>query len=75
MTFSQLRTGDYFRIPGMISGYVYRKANDSQCSINCVLQPIRSETEVRRLTPTEVINHFAQEHQEFRQFKNAVIIH
>jgi hypothetical protein len=75
MTFSQLQIGDYFRIPGMISGYVYRKANESQCSINSALQPIRAEIEVRRLTPTEVINHFRQEHEELNQFKDVVIRH
>ncbi|MDF5729198.1 MAG: hypothetical protein PUP92_14540 [Rhizonema sp. PD38] len=72
MIFQELQTGDYFRIPGMSAELVYRKASDSQCSINALLQPnstkisvlpllqpIRSSTTVILLTPTEIANYFA----------------
>ncbi|NMG09566.1 hypothetical protein [Brasilonema sp. UFV-L1] len=59
MTFEQLQIGDYFRIPGMSSGFVYRKASSSNCSLNAALQPIRPGTTVLPLTPAEITHHFA----------------
>ncbi|MBD2359328.1 hypothetical protein H6G41_32900 [Tolypothrix sp. FACHB-123] len=59
MTFQELSTGDYFRIPGMSTGYVYRKASDSHCSLHGMLQPIRAYTRVKRLTSAEVHEFFA----------------
>ncbi|WP_242063085.1 hypothetical protein [Nostoc sp. FACHB-145] len=61
MTFSELQTGDYFRIPGMSIGYVYRKTSDNSCSLNDTLQPIRSHTRVKKLTGVELIEYFAQQ--------------
>ena len=66
MTFQQLEIGEYFRIVGMSSDCVYRKANSSQCSLNALLQPIRAETEVIPLTVAEITNYFALK-QEFLQ--------
>ena len=59
MTFQQLRIGDYFRLSGMNNGYVYRKASDSLCSLNGILQPMRAYTPVRRVTKYEVYEYFA----------------
>nr|WP_072032407.1 hypothetical protein [Fischerella sp. PCC 9605] len=59
MTFQELQIGDYFRIPGVSSECVYRKASSSQCSLNALLHPIRPETTVILLTPAEVTNYFA----------------
>ncbi|RCJ40076.1 hypothetical protein A6770_38430 [Nostoc minutum NIES-26] len=59
MTFKELQTGDYFRIPGSIL-YVYRKTSDESCSLNGTLQPIRSHTRVKKLTGAELIEYFAQ---------------
>lgn len=66
MTFQQLRIGDYFRIPGMSTDYVYRKASDSHCSWNGMLQPIRPHTPVKRLMNAEVHQYFALQ-QAYRE--------
>ena len=66
MTFQQLQIGDYFRIPGMSYGCVYRKASSLHCSLNALLQPIRAETKVTPLTHAEITNYFALK-QEFLQ--------
>ncbi|WP_017746689.1 hypothetical protein [Scytonema hofmannii] len=58
MTFQELQVGDYFRIPGINADCTYRKASDSHCSQNTLLQPIRPETTVLLLTPSEVRKHF-----------------
>jgi hypothetical protein len=62
MTFEQIQIGDYFRIPGVSVGCVYRKASASHCSLNALLQPIRGETQVSLLTYTEVNDYFAAKH-------------
>ena len=69
MTFQQLRTGNYFRIPGMSNGYVYRKASDSHCSWNGMLQPIREYTLVKRLTKFHIHEYFATQ-QAYREQLN-----
>ncbi|MBW4566028.1 MAG: hypothetical protein KME32_34115 [Mojavia pulchra JT2-VF2] len=61
MTFQELQTGDYFRIPGISIGYVYRKTSDSHCSLNATNQPIRSHTLVKKLTGAELKEYFAQQ--------------
>lgn len=80
MTFQELQTGDYFRIPGISTEYVYRKASNSQCSTNTLLQPIRPgttvilpllqpirpETTVIQLTPTEIKNYFAAKQEDLK---------
>ncbi len=66
MTFQELQTGDYFRIPGISAEYVYRKASSSQCSTNTLLQPIRPETTVIQLTPTEIKNYFAAKQEDLK---------
>lgn len=58
MSFQQLQIGDYFRIPGMSSAFVYRKASSSHCSLNAALQPIRPETTVIPLTAAEITDYF-----------------
>ncbi len=63
MTFRELQVGDYFRIPGISAECAYRKASDSHCSQNALLQPIRSETTVVLLTPAEVRRYFAAKHE------------
>ncbi|MBW4456293.1 MAG: hypothetical protein KME55_28345 [Nostoc indistinguendum CM1-VF10] len=67
MTFQELKTGDYFRIPGMSTGYVYRKASDSHCSLNRMLQPIRFYTPVKKLTSAEISDYFAQQQSELER--------
>ncbi|MBW4689433.1 MAG: hypothetical protein KME40_31180 [Komarekiella atlantica HA4396-MV6] len=57
--FQELQIDDYFRIPGMSYGYVYKKASSSHCTLGAALQPIRHGTEVIRLTSTEVGDYFA----------------
>lgn len=78
MIFQELQIGDYFRIPGISAGCLYRKASSSQCSINALLQPIRPgttvilpllqpirpETTVIQLTPTEIKNYFAAKQED-----------
>ena len=66
MTFQELEIDDYFRITGMSSDWVYRKAKSSHCSLNALLQPIRAETKVIPLTCAEINNYFALK-QEFLQ--------
>ncbi|GAA6619812.1 hypothetical protein NUACC26_056260 [Scytonema sp. NUACC26] len=66
MTFQELQIGDYFRIPGMNSALVYRKANSFQCSHSALLQPIRSETTVIPLSPAEVTNYFAKKREDIK---------
>ncbi|BAT56948.1 unknown protein (plasmid) [Nostoc sp. NIES-3756] len=72
MTFQKLSIGDYFRIPGISPGYVYRKSSDSHCSLNGMLQPIRAYTPVKRLTTAEVQEYFAVQQLELRKLKKAV---
>jgi hypothetical protein len=60
MTFQELQTGDYFRIPGSIL-YVYRKTSDDYCTLNNTLQPIRRYTPVKKLTGTELIEYLGQQ--------------
>ncbi|MBD2492168.1 hypothetical protein [Aulosira sp. FACHB-615] len=61
MTFQELQTGDYFRIPGITTPYVYRKTSDDSCTLNDTLQPIRPYTSVKKLTGTELIEYLAQQ--------------
>ncbi|BBD70641.1 hypothetical protein NIES4072_70080 [Nostoc commune NIES-4072] len=61
MTFKELQAGDYFRITGMSIGYVYRKTSDDCCSLNATSQPIRSHTQVKKLTGAELIEYLAQQ--------------
>ncbi|RCJ32451.1 hypothetical protein A6770_18730 [Nostoc minutum NIES-26] len=71
MTYQQLQTGDYFRIPSMSTGYVYRKASDTHCSLNGMSQPIRPHTPVRKLTAAEVCEYFAVQQSELTTIKKA----
>jgi hypothetical protein len=59
MTFQQLKIGDYFRIPGITFGCVYRKASNSRCSLNAMLQPIRPRATVIPLSRAEIAKYFA----------------
>lgn len=84
MTFQELQIGDYFRIPGMSATYVYRKANSSQCSAECIyiqargsdyrlmsfLQPIRLQTMVIKLDIAEVASDLATKRSQLAQFFN-----
>ncbi len=63
MTFQELQIGDYFRIPGINPNFVYRKASDSHCSLNTLLQPIRTTTKVTLLNPTEITNYFVKKQE------------
>jgi hypothetical protein len=72
MTFQQLGIGDYFRIPGISTGYVYRKSSDSHCSLNGTLQPIRAYTSVKKLTASEIGEFFAQQQLELKKIRKAV---
>lgn len=69
MTFHQLRTGEYFRIPGMASGYVYRKVTNSSCRLNGFLQPIHSQSLVKRLNAAEIQEFIAQQQAELESFE------
>jgi hypothetical protein len=69
MTFYQLRTGDYFRIPGTSSGYVYRKISNSSCRLNGFLQPIHSQSLVKRLNSEEIREYIAQQQSELESFE------
>jgi hypothetical protein len=64
MTFQELQIGDYFRFPGMNA--VYRKSNESHCSLNALLQPIRYKTTVIPLTQAEITNYFAQKREALK---------
>ncbi|BAY10937.1 hypothetical protein [Calothrix sp. NIES-2098] len=64
MTFQQLQIGAYFRIPGISFGCVYRKASNSSCSLNSLLQPIRPSTKVVPLNRAQIAKYIAQK-QEF----------
>ncbi|OUL18416.1 hypothetical protein BV378_35635 [Nostoc sp. RF31YmG] len=64
MTFKQLRIGDYFRIPGISFGCVYRKASNSSCSLNSLLQPIRPGTTVIPLNRAQIAKYMAEK-QDF----------
>ncbi|KAF3887782.1 MULTISPECIES: hypothetical protein [Nostocales] len=70
MTFQELQVGHYFRIPGISAECTYRKVNDSQCSQNALLQPIRSETVVVLLTPVEVKRYFAAKQEFLKSLMN-----
>lgn len=59
VTFEKLKIGDYFRIPGISADCVYRKASSSHCSLNALLQPIKSETQVIQLNVGECKAYFA----------------
>jgi hypothetical protein len=59
MTFAELQIGDYFRLPGVSPGCVYRKASSSQCSQNTLLQPIRPGTKIIQRTKAETTKYFA----------------
>ncbi|MBD2479820.1 MULTISPECIES: hypothetical protein [Nostocaceae] len=61
MTFFELQTGDYFRISGITTPYVYRKTSENSCTLNDTLQPIRSHTMVKKLTGTELIEFLGQQ--------------
>jgi len=61
MTFSELQTGDYFRIPGITTPYIYKKTSDGYCTLNDTLQPIRPYTSVRKLSGTELVEHLGQQ--------------
>ncbi len=63
MTFQELQIGDYFRILGINPNCVYRKASDSHCSFNTLLQPIRTTTKVILLTPAEITNYFVKKQE------------
>jgi hypothetical protein len=79
MTFQELQIGDYFRIPGISSGFVYRKASDSHCgtqtlvhpnsSILSLLQPIRPEITVIPLTSAETKRYFAAKQADLESLK------
>jgi hypothetical protein len=66
MTFQQLRIGDYFRIPGISFGCVYRKASNLSCSRNSLLQPIRPATTVVPLNRAQIAKYIAEK-EHFRQ--------
>ncbi|MDZ8083670.1 MAG: hypothetical protein RMX35_31950 [Nostoc sp. DcaGUA01] len=68
-TFEQLEIGDYFRIPGMSLGCVYRKASDSYCSMNALLQSIRLGTRVILLTSREVSDYFVVKHDYLKSLR------
>lgn len=83
MTFQELEIGNYFRISGMSPELVYKKASDSHCSTNTLLQPIqsktkvmpllqpiRSQTKVIPLTQAEVANYFAAKQENLNIFWN-----
>jgi hypothetical protein len=72
MTFEQLQIGDYFRIPGISSGCVYRKASDSHCSLNILLQPIRPETTVIPLTSVEITHHFVTKQEFLNNLRSSI---
>lgn len=79
MTFQELQIGDYFRIPGLSSGFVYRKTSNSHCgtqtlvqpnsSILSLLQPIRPEITVTLLTPAETKRYFAAKQADFESLR------
>ncbi|MBU7587450.1 MAG: hypothetical protein KAF91_32250 [Nostoc sp. TH1S01] len=69
MNFQQLRTGEYFRIPGMTSAYVYRKVNNSCCRLNGFLQPIQAQSLVKRLNAAEIKEFIAQQQAELISFE------
>lgn len=69
MTFHQLRTGEYFQIPGMTSGYVYRKVSNSSCRLNGFLQPIHAQSLVKRLNAAEIQEYIAQQQSELESFE------
>jgi hypothetical protein len=72
MTFQELQIGDYFRIPGLSTAYVYRKASSSHCSLQACLQPIRSKTTVIPLTHAEITNYFSQKFAQKQEFLNSL---
>ncbi|KAB8318117.1 hypothetical protein SD81_018855 [Tolypothrix campylonemoides VB511288] len=69
MTFQELQIGDYFRIPGITAEWVYRKASSSCCSLNALLQPIRSATIVIPLTSTEITHYFVTKQEFLKSLK------
>ncbi|MBD2441348.1 hypothetical protein [Nostoc sp. FACHB-110] len=69
MNFYQLRTGEYFRIPGMSCGYVYKKVSNSCCRLNGFLQPIHSQSLVKRLNVAEIKQYLAQQQAELVSFE------
>ncbi|BAZ37687.1 hypothetical protein NIES4101_36100 [Calothrix sp. NIES-4101] len=69
MNFADLQIGDYFRLPGVSPGCVYRKANSSQCSQNTLLQSIRSETKIIQLTKAEIAKYFSSKQEYFQRLK------
>lgn len=66
MFFQQLRTGDYFRIPGVSSNHVYRKASNSYCHVNGYSQRIRPHVLVTRLSLTELREYVAQQQSKLK---------
>lgn len=68
MIFESLQIGDYFRIPGISSGF-YRKASSSHCSINTLLQPIRLNTAVIPLSDAEITEHIAFQKQYLKSLR------
>jgi hypothetical protein len=70
MTFEEAQIGDYFRLPGISPECVYRKASSSHCSQNTLLQPIRPETKVIRLTEAEVAKYFSTKQKYLQTIKS-----
>jgi hypothetical protein len=71
-SFSQLQIGDYFRIPGISTEYVYRKANSVECSLGAVLQPIRQDTEVIALNSKETSEYFREKFTAKQKFFESI---
>ena len=69
MTFQQLRIGDYFRIPGISFGCVYRKASNSSCSLNSLLQPIRPSTKVVPLNRAQIAKYIASKQEYWKSLQ------
>ncbi|MBW4566027.1 MAG: hypothetical protein KME32_34110 [Mojavia pulchra JT2-VF2] len=69
MNFHRLRTGEYFRIPGMTTSYVYKKVSNSCCRLNGFLQPIQSQSLVKRLNADEIRDYIAQQQSELESFE------
>ncbi len=67
-TFQQLQIGNYFRIEGISTGCVYRKAGSVECSLGVLLQPIRPETKVELLNDKETAEYFKEKFTAKQEF-------
>jgi hypothetical protein len=68
MIFQQLRIGDYFRVPGINFGCVYRKNSSSSCTWNFILKPMRPKAIVVPLNSAQISKYMEKQEKSWQSF-------